>query len=78
MNAWTTVRGKVAKPTHHHLARKRTFCKTDIEEGSMPGPVEKTRAMSLGLPEDEESVMVVFIEPGLLMDGKRGSEVLSE
>ena len=45
----------------------------------MPGSVEKSLAMSLGLPEDEERVIVVFIFDSVpLILGNKASVVLSE
>jgi hypothetical protein len=54
VTACTTVRGKVARPTHHHLARNMVFWRPERVEGSIPGCVEKTRAVSMGFSSEEE------------------------
>ena len=61
VRAWTTVRGKVAKPTHHQERRKWVFWKVVIRVGSRAGEVEKTLAISLGWEVEEERVMVVLM-----------------
>jgi len=63
-----TVRGKVAKPTHHHEARKRVFWRMERVVGSMGGDVEARRAVSFGWEVEERRVIVVFIGN----DGGRG------
>ena len=68
----------MANPTHHQLVRNFNFWSMDMEEGSMPGWGEKSRAMSFGLPEEEERVIVVFISPGLVIAGNKASVVLKE
>ena len=64
LKASLTVRGKVARPTHHHLAKKIVFAHTDIVTGSKGVEAENNRAMSFGLFSEEMSVIVVSRRPG--------------
>jgi hypothetical protein len=77
LNASLTVRGNVARPTHHHVARNFVFDHRVKVEGSRGGEVEKTRAMSFAW-EEELSVIVVLMKPGPDREGEKGSWVERE
>lgn len=77
MTACFAVRGKVASPTHHQVARKRVLAGRDMVDGVEGGREEKRRAVSLGrVVAAELSVMVVSRRPCWV--GEKGSWVRSE